>query len=77
MPDFHADDMNRSDIHNVSVDETVAGAGLCGFIHLPTGRTCILPARHSGSCRFEPHPEAKQVAQTMRRLPDSPVWRSP
>jgi hypothetical protein len=58
--------LHRSDIHNVSVDEQVAQAGLCGFMHLPSGRTCVLPARHPGSCSFRPHPEAKQQGETVR-----------
>jgi hypothetical protein len=60
-------DTERFDIHNASVDEVVAQAGLCGFMHLPSGRTCVLPARHPGSCSFEPHPTAQQQAETLRR----------
>lgn len=53
----------RLEIHNISVDEQVAKARMCGHVHLPTGRTCILAAGHSGSCGFE-HPErAHSVAQ--------------
>jgi hypothetical protein len=63
MPDH----VHRSDIHNASVDEGVAEAGLCGFTHLPSGRTCVLPARHPGSCSFAPHPEAKRRAETLGR----------
>jgi hypothetical protein len=64
---YHVHDVHRSDIHNASVDEGVAEAGLCGFTHLPSGRTCVLPARHPGSCSFEPHPEAKRHAETLGR----------
>ncbi|MDQ3764213.1 MAG: hypothetical protein M3460_22320 [Actinomycetota bacterium] len=42
----------RLDVHNRSVDESVAQAHLCGMTDLRTGRTCILPARHPGSCDF-------------------------
>lgn len=59
--------VDRSDIHNVSVDEHVARAGLCGFMHLPSGRTCVLPARHPGSCAFQPRPRAQQQAETLLR----------
>jgi hypothetical protein len=30
----------------------VARAGRCGNVHMATGRTCILPERHHGSCEF-------------------------
>jgi hypothetical protein len=68
--DNQAHDTDRSDIHNASVDEAVAEAGLCGFTHLPTGRTCVLPARHPGSCSFEPHPEAHELAEAVRQADD-------
>jgi hypothetical protein len=58
---------HRFDLHNASVDEHVAQAGLCGFMHLPTGRTCVLPARHPGSCAFEPHPQAMHQAERLLR----------
>jgi hypothetical protein len=37
---------------NTSVDEQLADAGVCGQVHLPTGRTCVEPARHAGGCDF-------------------------
>jgi hypothetical protein len=58
--------IHRSDSHNASVDQAVAAAGLCGFMHLPSGRTCVLPARHPGSCSFQPHSQAKQQAERRR-----------
>jgi hypothetical protein len=67
MQRYQAPRLDRSDIHNVSVDEHVALAGLCGFVHLPTGRTCVLPARHPGSCAFQPHPQAQQQAEALLR----------
>jgi hypothetical protein len=57
--------VQRPDVHNASVDEHVAQAGLCGFMHLPSGRTCVLPARHSGSCAFQSHPQARRQAETV------------
>jgi hypothetical protein len=62
MPQYS---IGRTDIHNASVDQAVASAGLCGFTHLPSGRTCVLPARHPDSCSFQPHPQAKRQAQTL------------
>lgn len=42
----------RPDLRSLHVREDVALAGLCGNVHLATGRTCILPERHPGSCSF-------------------------
>ena len=42
----------RLDLHNVAVDARMAVAHLCGTFDLRTGRTCIKPVRHHGSCRF-------------------------
>jgi hypothetical protein len=42
----------RLDAHNVSVDTTLAQAGACARIHLPTGWICALSHRHRGSCQF-------------------------
>ncbi|MDQ1624162.1 MAG: hypothetical protein QOH19_2580 [Actinomycetota bacterium] len=36
--------------------------GRCANVHLPTGRTCTLPERHPGSCRFVAPEEAEDVA---------------
>jgi hypothetical protein len=43
---------DRLDIHNPCVDEQVARAGLCATTDLHTGRLCIRPAHHPGSCDF-------------------------
>lgn len=43
----------RLDLHNAGIDELAAVAGRCGTIHLPTGRTCRAPARHTDGCDFE------------------------
>ena len=42
----------RADIHNATIDTDAADAGLCGQLHLRTGRACVLPARHPGECVF-------------------------
>ena len=42
----------RLDLRSVHVREDVARSGRCGNVHLATGRTCILPERHQGSCHF-------------------------
>jgi hypothetical protein len=67
MQRYQIGSVSRSDVHNASVDEHVAEAGLCGFMHLPRGRTCVLPARHPGSCSFQPHPRARQQAEKVLR----------
>ena len=43
---------DRQDLHNTSVDKNVADAGRCGQVHLATGRTCTLEQGHNGSCDF-------------------------
>lgn len=43
---------DRLDLHNAAVDVRMAGAHLCGTFDLRTGRTCIKPVRHNGSCEF-------------------------
>ena len=43
-----------SEMHNASVDEVAARKGACAQVHLPTGRMCILPKSHQGSCDFIP-----------------------
>ena len=42
------------EMHNASVDEFAARKGACAQVHLPTGRMCILPHGHQGSCDFIP-----------------------
>lgn len=42
----------RQDLHNTQIDAGLARAGLCGAIHLPTGRRCFLPAAHGDGCQF-------------------------
>jgi hypothetical protein len=40
----------RLDLHNINVDFEAASDGLCGFLHMPTGRLCHLSYGHSGAC---------------------------
>ena len=44
--------LDTSEMHNASVDEDAARQGACAQVHLPTGRMCILPHGHPGSCHF-------------------------
>jgi hypothetical protein len=55
--------VERREVHNVSVDERVARAQMCGQVHLPSGRTCILPFGHIGSCGFEDPRRAHEAAE--------------
>ncbi|MCU1512016.1 MAG: hypothetical protein JWM01_479 [Arthrobacter sp.] len=52
----------RPDLSSTHVREDVALAGHCANVHLPTGRTCTLPVRHPGSCRFVGPEDAQQAA---------------
>jgi hypothetical protein len=45
---------DRRELHNVAFDSGLATRGLCGNLHLPTGRACVLPALHRDGCRLEP-----------------------
>jgi hypothetical protein len=56
------DQGERPDASSLHVREDVAAAGRCGNVHLPTGRTCTLPARHRGSCNFVGPQDAEDVA---------------
>ena len=42
----------RPEIHNIEVDQALAGRHLCANLHLPTRRVCLLPERHRGGCEF-------------------------
>jgi hypothetical protein len=46
----------RLEIHNIEIDQAVAGQHLCGNLHLPSGRVCLLPERHRGGCQFTARP---------------------
>lgn len=60
-PQTH-DGKDRPDLSSLHVREDVAMAGRCANVHLPTGRTCTLPERHSGSCQFVGPEDAENVA---------------
>lgn len=53
----------RPDLRSVHVREDVARTGRCGNVHLATGRTCLLPERHHGSCEFVRPDDASDLAQ--------------
>jgi hypothetical protein len=38
--------------HNSEINTAAAQAHRCGMTHLASGRICLLPERHSGSCDF-------------------------
>jgi len=42
----------REEVHNSQINTAAAQAHRCGMTHLPTGRICLLPERHPGSCDF-------------------------
>ena len=52
MDVIEPDPDGRHEIHNAAFDEVMVTAHLCGMTDLRTGRTCIEPAHHSGSCLF-------------------------
>ncbi|NUP59918.1 MAG: hypothetical protein HOQ04_01650 [Pseudarthrobacter sp.] len=52
---------DRPDLSNTNVREDLAMAGRCALVHLPTGRTCLLPLRHHGPCEFHQPQEAQEV----------------
>jgi hypothetical protein len=46
----------RLELHNGEIDQAIAAQHLCGTVHLPTGRVCLLPERHRGGCHFAARP---------------------
>jgi hypothetical protein len=58
---------DRPAVHNPSVDESLALRGACGQTHLPTGRTCVLPRGHTGSCEFVARDRAETALQERLR----------
>jgi hypothetical protein len=58
---------DRPAVHNSSVDEAFALRGACGQTHLPTGRTCVLPRGHTGSCEFLPRDRAEGALEERLR----------
>jgi len=67
-----AEPEERQELHNVSVDEEVAGAGACAQVHVPTGRTCILRHHHSGSCVFVPRDKVRESLSGQHRTGERP-----
>ncbi|MDR7082488.1 hypothetical protein J2X01_001777 [Arthrobacter ginsengisoli] len=59
---IHEQSQHRPDLSSPHVREDVAITGLCGNVHLPTGRTCDLPERHEGSCHFVGPEDAENLA---------------
>jgi hypothetical protein len=59
----------RTELHNASVDDTIAAAGRCATVHLPTGRVCIRDHHHRGSCEFAPHEEAHSAVRASAGRP--------
>ncbi|MET1022425.1 MAG: hypothetical protein ABWX69_09535 [Arthrobacter sp.] len=59
---IHEESKGRPDLSVPHVREDVAITGLCGNVHLPTGRTCGLPERHKGSCQFLDPGDAENLA---------------
>ena len=58
-PTGQQDARDRLELHNPSVDETLADDGACAQVHLPTGRVCLRKHHHPGSCQFDlPPPDA-------------------
>ncbi len=52
----------REESHNAQINTAAAQSHRCGMTHLASGRICLLPERHSGSCEFrerqgELHPD--------------------
>jgi hypothetical protein len=57
----------RREVHNAAFDEDVANAHLCGMTDLRTGRSCIEPVHHCGSCIFV----AREVASVHSGVPST------
>ena len=62
-PQSHHVGEERPDLANLHVREDVARTGRCATLHLPTGRTCLLPERHHGACDFTDPQEAGEALQ--------------
>ena len=60
---MHSDPDDRLEVHNAAFDEGIANAHLCGMTDLRTGRTCIKPVHHHGSCEFVAKDVARDAAQ--------------
>ncbi|ADX71487.1 hypothetical protein Asphe3_02690 [Pseudarthrobacter phenanthrenivorans Sphe3] len=60
----------RPDLSNANIREDLAEQGRCALVHLPSGRTCLLPLRHQGPCEFHRPEEANDVATGAREEDD-------
>ncbi len=54
---------DRHELHNASVDETLATVGACAQVHLQTGRICTRDHGHEGSCDFTPADDARALTE--------------
>jgi hypothetical protein len=61
-PQIHEGSEARPDLSSLHVREEIAITGLCGNVHLPTGRTCNTSERHGGSCNFVGPEDAENLA---------------
>jgi nucleotide-binding universal stress UspA family protein len=52
---FNPLDSVREEGHNTEINTAAAIAHRCGMTHLASGRFCLLPERHFGSCDFRRH----------------------
>jgi hypothetical protein len=59
----------RRDLHNISIDIAAALDGLCGFTHIPSGRVCRMPHRHSGPCELSGGPAGPSRRRISRQRP--------
>jgi hypothetical protein len=57
----------RLDLHNTSIEESAAAAGLCGMTDLHTGRVCHERQGHAGGCAFVAPAPAGPVTALGRR----------
>ena len=53
----------RDESHNTEINTAAAQAHRCGMTHLATGRCCLLPERHPGSCDFSNRQDEVEVTQ--------------
>lgn len=53
---------DRPDLSSLHVSEDAAMTGCCANVHLPSGRTCLQPERHRGSCEFVEPQAAGDIA---------------
>jgi hypothetical protein len=54
----------RAESHNSQINTAAAQAHRCGMTHLASGRICLLPERHPGSCDFRQRQNDVRLADT-------------